>query len=181
MALLGDQVRTATVKAKHPSTLLRLRRRDIMQLAGEGTELKRRLTDVKEERQAQTELVGIVPLLRGLSSEVLELIVEQTMSVGFKPGDAVMTEGERGDSMYIIIHGAVSVYKAGELIAELKEGDFFGEMALLGEQVRTATVKIKEQTALLKLSRANIMQLAENNPELKTRLEWAKSEREIVI
>jgi len=181
MALLGDQVRTATVKAKHPSTLLRLRRRDIMQLAGEGTELKRRLINVKEERQAQTELVGIVPLLRGLSSEVLELIVEQTMSVGFKPGDAVMTEGERGDSMYIIIHGVVSVYKAGELIAELKEGDFFGEMALLGEQVRTATVKIKEQTALLKLSRANIMQLAENNPELKTRLEWAKSEREIVI
>ena len=92
-----------------------------------------------------------------------------------------MTEGERGDSMFIIIHGAVSVYKAGELIAELKEGDFFGEMALLGEQVRTATVKIKEQTALLKLSRENIMQLAENNPELKTRLEWAKSEREIVI
>ncbi|MEE9575289.1 MAG: cyclic nucleotide-binding domain-containing protein, partial [Gammaproteobacteria bacterium] len=181
MALLGDQVRTATVKAKHPSTLLRLRRRDIMQLAGEGTELKRRLTEVKEERQAQTELVAIVPLLRGLSSEVLELIVEQTMSVGFKPGDAVMTEGERGDSMFIIIHGAVSVYKAGELIAELKEGDFFGEMALLGEQVRTATVKIKEQTALLKLSRTNIMQLAENNPELKTRLEWAKSEREIVI
>jgi len=181
MALLGDQVRTATVKAKHPSTLLRLRRRDIMQLAGEGTELKRRLTEVKEERQAQTELVAIVPLLRGLSSEVLEMIVEQTMSVGFKPGDAVMTEGERGDSMFIIIHGAVSVYKAGELIAELKEGDFFGEMALLGEQVRTATVKIKEQTALLKLSRTNIMQLAENNPELKTRLEWAKSEREIVI
>jgi CRP-like cAMP-binding protein len=83
--------------------------------------------------------------------------------------------------MFIIIHGVVSVYKAGELIAELKEGDFFGEMALLGEQVRTATVKIKEQTALLKLSRANIMQLAENNPELKKRLEWAKSEREIVI
>jgi len=181
MALLGDQVRTATVKAKHPSTLLRLRRRDIMQLAREGTELKRRLTEVKEERQAQTELVAIVPLLRGLSTEVLELIVEQTMSVGFKPGDAVMTEGERGDSMFIIIHGAVSVYKAGELIAELKEGDFFGEMALLGEQVRTATVKIKEQTALLKLSRKNIMQLAENNPELKTRLEWAKAEREIVI
>ncbi|MFB3116486.1 MAG: cyclic nucleotide-binding domain-containing protein, partial [Gammaproteobacteria bacterium] len=172
---------TATVKAKHPSTLLRLRRRDVMQLAREGTELKRRLTAIKEERQTQTELIGIGPLLRGLSSEVLELIVEQTMSVGFKPGDAVMTEGERGDSMFIIIHGVVSVYKAGELIADLKEGDFFGEMALLGDQVRTATVKIKEQTALLKLSRADILQLAENNPELKERLEEAKASREVVI
>ena len=181
MALLGDQVRTATVKAKHPSTLLRLTRRDVMQLAGEGTELKHRLTDIKEEREAQTDLVGLVPLLRGLSSEVLELIVEQTMSVGFKPGDAVMTEGESGDSMFIIIHGVVSVYKAGELIAELKEGDFFGEMALLGDQVRTATVKIKEQTALLKLSRVDIMKIAENNPELKERLEEAKASREIVI
>ncbi|MEE8233583.1 MAG: cyclic nucleotide-binding domain-containing protein, partial [Gammaproteobacteria bacterium] len=108
MALLGNQVRTATVKAKHPSTLLRLRSRDVMKLAREGTELKRRLT-------------------------------------------------------------------------ALKEGDFFGEMALLGDQVRTATVKIEEQTALLKLSRADILQLAENNPELKERLEEAKASREIVI
>ncbi len=83
--------------------------------------------------------------------------------------------------MFIIIHGAVSVYKAGELIADLKEGDFFGEMALLGDQIRTATVKIKERTALLKLSRSDILQLAEANPELKARLEDAKSTREIVI
>jgi monovalent cation:H+ antiporter, CPA1 family len=181
MALLGDQVRTATVKAKTPSTLLRLRRRDVMLLAGEGTELKRRLTDIKDERQTQTDLVGVVPLLSGLSVEVLELVVEQTMSVGFKPGDSVMIEGESGDSMFIIIHGVVSVYKGGDLIAELKEGDFFGEMALLGDQIRTATVKIKEHTALLKLSRSDILQLAETNPELKERLEDAKASREIVI
>ena len=92
-----------------------------------------------------------------------------------------MIEGERGDSMFIIIHGVVSVYKAGELIADLKEGDFFGEMALLGDQVRTATVKIKEQTALLKLSREDIMKIAETNPELKERLEDAKASREIII
>jgi CRP-like cAMP-binding protein len=151
------------------------------QLAREGTELKRRLINIKEERQAQTDLVGTVPLLHGLSTEVLDLVADQTMSVRFKPGDSVMTEGERGESMFIIIHGAVLVYKAGELIAELKEGDYFGEMALLGDQVRTATVKIKEQTALLKLSRADILQLAENNPELKERLEEVKASREIVI
>ncbi len=54
-------------------------------------------------------------------------------------------------------------------------------MALLGDQVRTATVKIKEQTALLKLSRVDIMKIAENNPELKERLEEARASREIVI
>lgn len=181
MALLGDQVRTATVKAKTPSTLLRLRRRDVMQLAGEGTELKRRLTDIKDERQTQTDLVSVVPLLSGLSVEVLELVVEQTMSVRFKPDDFVMIEGESGDSMFIIIHGAVSVYKGGDLFAELKDGDFFGEMALLGDQIRTMTVKIKAQTALLKLSRSDILKLAETNSELKERLGDVKATREIVI
>ena len=124
MALLGDQIRTATVKAKTSSTLLRLRRRDVIQLAGKGTELKRRLTDIKDERQTQTDLVSIVPLLSDLSVEVLELVVEQTMSVRFKPNDSVMIESESGDSMFIIIHGAVSVYKGGGLFAELKDGDF---------------------------------------------------------
>ncbi len=181
MALLGDQVRMATVKAKHPSTLLRLTRRDVMQLAREGTELKRRLTDIKEGREMQMDLVGLVPLLRGLSNEVLDLIVEQTILVGFRHGDIVVTEGESGNSMFIIIHGVVSVFKAGELIAELKEGDFFGEMALLGDQVRTATVKIKEKAALLRLNRGDIMKIAESNLELKERLEEAKASREIVI
>lgn len=181
MALLGDQVRTATVKAKTPSTLLRLRRRDVMQLAGEGSELKRRLTRVKEERQAQTDMVGTIPLLRGLSTELLDLVTEKTMSVRYKPGDSVMTEGESGDSLFLIIQGTVTVYKSGEQVAELKEGDFFGEMALLGDKVRTATVKIKQQSILLKLTRSDITQLAEEYPELKARLEKAKASREIVI
>ena len=181
MALLGDHVRTATVKAKTTSTLLRLSRRDVMQLAGKDSELKRRLMEIKDERHTQTDLVGVVPLLSGLPVEVLELIVEKTMSSRFKPGDFVMIEGEIGDSMFIIIHGVVSVYKGSDLIAELKEGDFFGEMALLGDQIRTATVKIKEQAALLKLNRSDILQLAEMSSELKERLENLKATRGIVI
>lgn len=181
MALFGTQVRTATVKAKHPSTLLRLSRQDVLQLASEGTELKHRLAHIKEERETQTYLLDLVPLLRGLSSEILDLLVDKTMALRFKPGDVVMTEGKSGDHMLIIIHGAVSVYRDRKLIAELKEGDFFGEMALLGDQLRTATVKVKEQATLLKLNRRYILQIAENFPELKVRLEKAKASREIVI
>jgi len=180
MALLGDQVRTATVKANSSSTLLRLRRRDVMHLADDDPELKRRLIDIKDERETQTELVGTVPLLKGLSSEVLELVADQTMAVGLKPGDTVVREGERDDALYIIIHGLVNVYKSGEMVAELKEGDFFGEMALLGDSIRTATVKIKEAATLLRLRRSDVMKLSESNDELKLRLEEAQESRQMI-
>lgn len=177
MALLGDQVRTATVKAKTPSTLLRLRRRDVIHLADDDPDLKMRMNEIKDERAEQTDLVGTVPLLSGLPAEVLQLVTEQTLAVNYKPGDVVITEGDRDDALYLIIHGTVGVYKNGEPVAELRDGDFFGEMALLGDQIRTATVKIKQPSTLLKLRRKDIMALSEDSIELKNRLEKAKEER----
>jgi len=178
MALLGDQVRTATVKAKTSSTLLRLRRRDVIHLAKDDPDLKLRLNEIKDERQEQTALVGTIPLLRGLSAEVLALVTEQTLAVNYKPGDIVIAEGDRDDALYLIIHGAVTVSKGGEIVAELKDGDFFGEMALLGDKIRTATVKIKEISTLLKLRRKDILALSEDNIELNRRLEEAQKARQ---
>lgn len=178
MALLGDQVRTATVKAKTPSTLLRLRRRDVLKLADSHLELKTRMNEIKLERETQTGLIGTIPLLRGLPANVLEQVSEHTLAVRYMPGDSVIQEGDRDDSLYIIIHGSVIVYRAGEPVAELGDGDFFGEMALLGDHIRTATVKIKEPSTLLQLRRKEILQLSGDHIELKQRMEEAKRTRQ---
>lgn len=178
MALLGDQVRTATVKAKTPCTLLRLRRRDVIRLAGDYPDLKLRLNKIKGEREIQTDLVGTIPLLSGLSTDVLELVTDQTLAVNYSPGDIVISEGDRDDALYLIVHGAVTVFKGREVVAELLDGDFFGEMALLGDQIRTATVKIKKKSTLLRLRRKDILALSEDNIELKRRLEEAQQARQ---
>ena len=92
----------------------------------------------------------------------------------FLAGDLVIGEGEKGDSLYIITHGLVSIYKnenEKEPIAELRDGDFFGEMALLETQIRTANVKTLKPTTLLRLSRKDVLSMAENEPLLKERLE----------
>ena len=128
-----------------------------------------------------SDLIGTVPLLKGLPTEVLDQLSECAKSVTFLVGDVVIGEGERGDALYIITHGVASVYKGNKEVAELSDGDFFGEMALLGDQVRTATVKAKHPSTLLRLRRRDVMQLAENNPQLKERLEEVKASREIVI
>ncbi len=129
------------------------------------------------------ELIGMVPLLNGLSDDLLERLSKHAKAMTFLSEDIVIGEGEKGDSLYIITHGLVSVYKNGhedEPITELRDGDFFGEMALLDTQVRTANVKSIKPTTLLRLSRKDVLSLADKDPELKARLEQISSARKSI-
>src|SRR3972149_6064871 len=129
-------------------------------------------------RLAASELLGTIPLLQGLSESLLNLLANLAKPVTFLQGDVIIGEGEHGDALYIITHGVVSVLRNGNLVAELRDGDFFGEMALLGDQVRTATVKAKISSTLLRLRRRDVMKFADNEPELKSRLEDAGRNRQ---
>ena len=126
------------------------------------------------------DLIGTVPLLNGLPNDILERLSAKAKAMTFLPGDLIIGEGEKGDSLYIITHGQVTVYKNGhedEPIAELRDGDFVGEMALLEDQVRTANVKTLKPTTLLRLTRKDVLSMAENEPELKARLEQISAVR----
>ena len=125
-------------------------------------------------------LIGTVPLLNGLSDSILDSLAASAKHITYLAGDVVIGKGERGDALYIINSGQVNVYKEDEqdITAELRAGDFFGEMALLGDQVRTATAKVIIATTLLRLRRKDVLQLAEKEPELKRRLEQVSATRQ---
>jgi len=131
-------------------------------------------------KMSPDDLIGTVPLLNGLSDNILRLLASKAKALTFLRNDIIIGEGEKGDALYIISHGWVKVYRVkneNEIIAELRDGDFFGEMALLGDHVRTATVKALTPTTLLRLSHREVMALAEEDPELKSRLEDASEVR----
>ena len=129
------------------------------------------------------ELLEQVPLLQGLSSRCIEEIASHAHPVTFLPGDVVIGEGQKGDALYIISKGRVAVTRhadSGEetTVGELGNGDFFGETGLLGDHVRTATVKAMIPSTLLRLTRRDIIELAARTPEVSDRLAQAKTERE---
>jgi len=128
-------------------------------------------------RLKPADLIDTVPLLNGLSPPVLEGLAQRATPVTFLAGDVVIGEGEKGDALYIISHGMVRVTKGDEVIAELRDGDFFGEMALLGEQVRTATITAVMPSTLLRLTRHDVLALAEADHELSRRLEQTMEAR----
>ncbi len=98
------------------------------------------------------------------------------MSEQFEAGTRVINEGDAGDKFYLIRQGEVSVLRGSdqEQVAILKEGDFFGEMALLLDQPRNASVVTNDDTVLYSLSQEQfkqaISQQASFESEIRTSL-----------
>jgi CRP-like cAMP-binding protein len=87
-------------------------------------------------------------------------------------GHFVFREGDAGSEMYIIESGSVEVLRAGrnEAVATLGPGDFFGEMAILEDQPRFASVRARAATRLLKVDRAAFAGMLRDNFEIAVRI-----------
>ncbi len=114
------------------------------------------------------ELIRKVPLFSGLCAEELSHLAARASQIAYLPGDTIIAAGERGDALYIITRGRVKVLAAddGRELTTLDEGEFFGEAALLGDQRRTATVQAATPATLLRLTRAEVLQLAREVPAI---------------
>lgn len=100
----------------------------------------------------------------------------------FQPGDVIVEEGEPGSSMFALVEGSVEVVrtlKSGRrrTVAFLGEGDFFGEMSILSDVPRLATVKAFERTAVLELSRERLDRIIEQHPSVADGLRAYQRER----
>jgi CRP-like cAMP-binding protein len=81
-----------------------------------------------------------IPLLDGASNSVIERLGSYMTPVRLPAGRVLVTEGQRNVQFILIESGAVSVTRDGQPVAELRAGDFVGELSLLGDGVANATV-----------------------------------------
>ncbi len=104
----------------------------------------------------------------------LDLSVFNRFAVTFKAGDVIFCEYEPGDSFYLIQAGKVKIVKIfGDIektIDIMHPGEFFGEMALLEEAPRSATIIAVEETKLLEFNRENFEILMKGNPQIALKL-----------
>lgn len=100
----------------------------------------------------------------------------------FKAGRQIFQQGERGDGLYIIAHGRVAITVSGGaeqpcMLARLGPGDFFGEMALLDEQPRSATATAEDDTEAYFILRDDLWRVLRARPQLVVRLLGEFSQR----
>jgi CRP/FNR family transcriptional regulator, cyclic AMP receptor protein len=109
-------------------------------------------------------LLQSVSIFSEVPDEGLVWLLELLNEVEYKAGDTIVTEGELGTSMYIIMEGQVSVHAGGRMLNHLNAGDVFGELAALSPEPRTASVTADTDTRLLSLSRDPLFALFDQRP-----------------
>src|SRR5438034_10392887 len=99
------------------------------------------------------ELLARVPLFSSLSKRHLKNVAELTKEERFAEKETIAEEGQPGDDFYVLVEGEARVVRRGRTINRLMPGDFFGEIALLDEGPRTATIIAETPVSLLSLNR----------------------------
>lgn len=112
-----------------------------------------------------------IPLFGRVSETDLEELATHLIERRFPKNATVVEEGLPGDYMYVIREGRAKVTKASEdgrekIMNFLEAGAFFGDMALLGDETRSASVKTLEESTLLALSRRDFIDLLRQSPDL---------------
>jgi hypothetical protein len=103
--------------------------------------------------EAELELLRRLPVFAPLPPVALEQVATHLSRVHFRAGDAVFRQGDHGDGFYVVVDGEVMVAPAGRPAVTLGAGDSFGEIALLRDVPRTATVIARTDAELLALER----------------------------
>ena len=128
-------------------------------------------------KDQKIELLSQVPLLSRCSKSELQRIAKLADLVDFKEGETLMTEGSRGAEFFVIVDGAAEVIKDGHRLAELGAGDWVGEIALLSDVPRTATVVASTELETLVLTRQGLSALIHDVPTIGTKVLAAVGER----
>lgn len=111
-----------------------------------------------------------IPLFEGLSTREREQIARYADEVDVGEGKHFIDEGEFGYEFFVIESGAADVHHGGEVIASLGPGDFFGELALMDEERRTASVIATESTTVIVMTRQAFDSMAREMPEVAQRI-----------
>ena len=120
---------------------------------------------------ASTWDLAAIALLDDLEPEELTKIAPWFEVQDVSPGVNLTGEGASGYSFYILSDGTASVTIDGVEVNTLGPGDFFGELAILGDGVRTATVTTTSPSRLLVLFGTEFRQLQQEQPDLASRIE----------
>ena len=122
-------------------------------------------------RRGIMETLRKVPLFSGLGDEQLAHLGSVVRSKEYGPGSVILTEGDPGDSLFLLMNGLAKVTRAGGqgrevVIAFIRAGEFFGELSILDRQVRSASVVALEHSQVYVIERSDFIGLIRRDPDL---------------
>ena len=103
--------------------------------------------------------------LKGLDRNILAELAQNAETLRISKGETIITKGEQGSTMYFIISGEARVHDGEVTLATIKEGEVFGEIAVLDSEVRSASVTTESDSLLLSVERSAFYNALSADPE----------------
>ncbi|MEW5855098.1 MAG: Stp1/IreP family PP2C-type Ser/Thr phosphatase [Myxococcota bacterium] len=126
-----------------------------------------------QEVNLKLETLKRIPLFHHLTYQELVKVLNITYLEVFEAGAQIIAEGMEGQELYVILSGKVIVSKGGQDLAELNPGVHFGEMALVDQSPRSATVRARDTTRVMVIGRKQFYNLIRKEPVLAVKLLWS--------
>ncbi|MBI4279525.1 MAG: cyclic nucleotide-binding domain-containing protein [Armatimonadetes bacterium] len=111
-----------------------------------------------------------VPLFTGLPEQDLERIAGTVKERQYAAGEEIVQQGRPGFSFFMILDGGVEVRRDGHVLRALEPGEFFGEIAVLDDAPRSATVVATRPTTCLAITRKDLVDILKAYPEIAVRM-----------
>ena len=125
------------------------------------------------EAQSRMEALKKIPLFRHLTYKEQTAVLSIATTRTFPGGREIVTEGQPGEELFVVIRGRVAIEKNGVEIAELRAGGHFGEMGLIDNAPRSATVRATEPTRVMVIARQDLMTLMKRESILAVKMLWS--------
>jgi len=176
-ALVTDRPRNATIRAEIPTRLFSLNRSDFDALVRQYVDLDQNLNRTAKHSW----LLRGMPIFDALDGKEIDYLSLQMAIEHFPAGQVVFHEGQAGDKFYVIESGQVEVTKMANghpvRLSSRSAGEYFGEIALLQNRPRTATVTAKTETVLLSLPAPTFQELVAGYGKVADAVERTGSRR----
>lgn len=122
-------------------------------------------------------ILKTVPLFQALTEKQHEKIIEHITMDYFPKGHKLFEKGLLGNAMYIIKSGSVRIFNETGELATLKDGNFFGEMALIEEKPRMASAETLSDCEIFVLNKEDFAGLMQSSPDIAQSVQNAYTER----
>ena len=179
LALLNDSPRTATCRATIPTDCLSLSRRDFNQMVKAQFSLHEKV----DSHLARLDLLRSIPLFAELDNRQMQQVATLFSEEHCPEGDTIIREGEIGDAFYIIENGRAQIYVSQnghqQMLRQSGPGEYFGEIALLLDTPRTASVEALSPVDLLTMHKVDFDKFVSRNLYVSQALELESSRRMI--
>ncbi|MFM8552767.1 MAG: cyclic nucleotide-binding and patatin-like phospholipase domain-containing protein [Nitrospiraceae bacterium] len=174
IALLAGQPRSATVRASHPSELLRLTKAGFDRFLAQHPDIKEHLERLAISRQSSRYLASM-DLFRGIDQSAIDQVMENSGWLRLSGGDILFRQGDPADCLYTVVNGRLEAIIQAEdggepTVRPIGRGTCVGEMALLTDAPRSATVRAVRDSELIRLPKAAFDHLLHAYPQAAVEL-----------